>query len=211
MKLYLIRHGKTEYNISSIHHYDHIGLSKVGIQQAEKIAREFSQIPVNIFYSSNLERARQTAAIINKAIKKNIMYSDFLNEIKNPSEIIGKKRGSEEVKKVHDIIAKNHHDANWHYSDEENFTEFKNRVVQFLRLLEKISNESSVLAVTHGGTIRILTLFMLFGEGFTPENFQQFKTSLKIDNAGVTVCEKESGKNWVIKTFNNCSHLDEKS
>ncbi len=211
MKLYLVRHGQTEYNVSSMHHHDHIGLSKLGIQQAEKLAEQFLNIPIDIVYSSNLERARHTAVIINKTIKKGILYLDFLNEIKNPSEVIGKKRDSDKVKEVHSIIAENHHNPAWHYSDEENFSEFKNRVGKFLDILEKVPPESNVLAVTHGGPIRILALFMLLGEEFTPENFHKFKTSLKINNSGITVCEKEPGRNWTIKTFNNCAHLDEKS
>ncbi len=211
MKLYLVRHGQTEYNVALKHHHDHIGLSEVGIQQAEKLSGRFLTIPIDIIYSSILERAKHTAIIINKTLKKDIIYSDFLNEIKNPSEIIGKKRDNDEVKKVHRTIADNQHNPTWHYSDEENFNEFKNRVGKFLGILEKTPSASNVLAVTHGGPIRMLALFILLGENFIPENFYKFKTSLKINNASITICEKEPGKGWTIKIFNDCAHLNEKS
>src|SRR3989344_9399934 len=132
MKLYLVRHGQTEYNAMSLHQHGDVDLSELGINQAKVLAKRFSKIPVDVIYSSSLKRAKETAKIINKALKKKVIYSDFLKEKKNPSEIVGKRADTDEIQEIHQEINLNSDNLSWHYSDEENFIEFKERVLQFL-------------------------------------------------------------------------------
>ncbi|EKD23112.1 MAG: 2,3-bisphosphoglycerate-dependent phosphoglycerate mutase [uncultured bacterium] len=64
-KLYLVRHGKTQYNLD--HRF--CGLTDVplvvdGIKNAETIAKLLHDVKFTAVYSSNLERAYETAKII---------------------------------------------------------------------------------------------------------------------------------------------------
>ena len=70
MKLYLVRHGQTEHNASSLHQDEKVELSKQGKKQAIILAKRFSKIPIELIYSSPMNRARKTAEVINKKIKK---------------------------------------------------------------------------------------------------------------------------------------------
>ena len=99
MKLYLARHGQTEYNAMSLHQHGDVELSELGIKQAKVLAKRFSKIPIDLIYSSPMTRAKKTAEIINKNLKKEIIYTDFLKEKKNPSEIVGKKGENYEIQK----------------------------------------------------------------------------------------------------------------
>lgn len=205
MKLYLVRHGETTFNNSSLHQHGDVELSPSGAKQAEILARRFSRIPVDIVYSSPFQRAKHTTEIINKHLNGKILLCDFLKEGKNPSEIIGKDRRSSEVKKIKQTIQEKSDDPFWHYSDEENFVEFKSRVLQFFPLLEKEEGKN-VLAVSHSGVIRMLILFMLFGEGFNFDTYTKFKI-FKLNNTGITLCERDNDRQWSVRAFNDHSHL----
>lgn len=81
-RIYLIRHGKIEWN----HEKAYIGqtelpLSKEGIEQAEKLQKYFSNIPLDKAYTSPLKRCQDTLDIIlaGRTISKTIM--DELKEI----------------------------------------------------------------------------------------------------------------------------------
>lgn len=65
MKLYLIRHGETEWNtLRKLQGRSDIELNQVGIQLAEITAKALVHIPFHMAYSSPLKRAFQTAEII---------------------------------------------------------------------------------------------------------------------------------------------------
>ena len=205
MKLYLIRHGQTGYNASSLHQHENVELSKLGEKQAEILTKRFSKIPIDVIYSSPLKRAKDTAEIINKKLKKKVIYVDFLKEWKNPSEVIDKSISDPKVKKIHELTYKNRNDHFWHYSDEENFIEFRERVLEFFNVLEKTKKEN-ILAVTHGGPIRIIIFSMMLGSNIDGDDFRKFKSTFRLNNTGITLCEKENG-HWVVQTLNDHSHL----
>ncbi len=74
LKIYLIRHGEKDNEGKS--------LSKRGIIQSKLLAKKLRKIKFNEFYSSDLERCKQTAEIINKKVKFQIKYEPGLREVK---------------------------------------------------------------------------------------------------------------------------------
>lgn len=205
MKIYFVRHGQTEYNALQVHQPENAELSKLGIKQAETLAKRFSKISIDIIYSSPLKRAKQTAEIINKDLKKKVIYSDTLKERKAPSEFVGKNRKNKEINQIHEIMNLHEDDPLWHYSDEENFIEFKERIKKFFDVLEKTKKEN-ILVVSHGGPIKMM-IFLMMGNKFTPESFYRFSDLFKLNNTGITLCKRDEKKIWSVRSFNDHAHL----
>lgn len=78
---YFMRHGETDWNRSNlIMGQTDIPLNETGIGQAHEAKKMLTKIEVEKIYSSPLQRARQTAEIINEDIRCPIVYMDYLKE-----------------------------------------------------------------------------------------------------------------------------------
>jgi len=205
MKVYFVRHGQTKYNLLKLHQPDDAKLSDLGIKQAETLAKRFSKIPIDIIYSSPLERARQTVGIINKSLGKKVVYLDSLRERKGPSEFLGERTDSQNVFEINKIRNLHEKDRSWHYSDEENFIEFKERVKKFFNILSG-TKEENVLVLSHGGLIK-MTIYLMMGDDFTANDFYKFSSLFKMKNTGITFCERNKKGIWSVLAFNDHSHL----
>ncbi|MBP7248292.1 MAG: histidine phosphatase family protein, partial [Negativicutes bacterium] len=65
MKIYLVRHGQTEWNKQKRYQGSKdIGLDNTGLDQAEKLAEKLKNIQWSKVYSSDLQRARKTAETV---------------------------------------------------------------------------------------------------------------------------------------------------
>jgi uncharacterized phosphatase len=82
MTLYLVRHGKTEYNTSKLYTGStDVPLSETGIMQARETALLLKDIAFDVIVSSPLLRAKTTAAIIAEFHSDvPVVYSDFFRE-----------------------------------------------------------------------------------------------------------------------------------
>ncbi len=68
MKLIFLRHGESECNLSGLCNADPavpVALTPAGRRQAEAAAERLRQVPIRRVYVSRLQRARETAAIVN--------------------------------------------------------------------------------------------------------------------------------------------------
>ena len=64
MKVYFIRHGESEYNLTQRHSgWSQVELTEKGKAQAESIREYLARIPFDKFYVSDLRRAIQTSQI----------------------------------------------------------------------------------------------------------------------------------------------------
>jgi len=206
MKVYFVRHGETKYNKECLHQPKDVELSELGTKQAKVLAKRFSKIPINIIYSSSLKRAKQTAKVINKTIKKKLICSDLLRERKGPSELVGKKVDGREAMKINKLSNLHQDDPLWHYSNEENYIEFKERMKKAVKLFSGLKRED-ILVVSHSGTIKMLIFLMIFSENIKPKFFYEFADSFKTYNTGITLCEKNEKGKWIVRVFNDHAHL----
>src|SRR5262249_54302924 len=81
MKLYLVRHGLTEENVSRVIQGWNPGkLSALGIEQAERLAWRLKDVRFDAIYSSDSRRAADTARIIARFHNSPIRFTAALRE-----------------------------------------------------------------------------------------------------------------------------------
>lgn len=208
MKIYLIRHGKSEANRKNLYQSPDNPLSKIGIRQAKILARRVRNIQVDFIYSSDLERAQQTAEIISQETGKKIEYWKDLRELKRPSVLMGKSDDDPESKKYVRLMTKNYKNPKWKYSDDESYQELKTRAQKVLAHILKKHNSQNVLLVSHGAMIKMITSLVIFGKNLSPSIFWSTWHHLWIKNTGISVCEYRE-EQWVLVSWNDISHFAE--
>lgn len=94
-KLLLIRHGQSEWNAKGLWTgWTDIGLSEKGKEEAKEIALVIKDIPVDICFTSELKRAKETLAIILETLgykDLEIIADKALNE-RNYGDYTGKNK-----------------------------------------------------------------------------------------------------------------------
>ncbi|MEK7605317.1 MAG: histidine phosphatase family protein [Patescibacteria group bacterium] len=211
MKVYFVRHGQSTFNADPFHNKTHqfptTPLAEEGFAQAEKVAERFKSIPVDIIYTSSQTRALQTAETINNVLQKKLVVADLLIEKRTPTILHGKDRNHPEAIEIKTLIKEHNNDPDWHYSDEENFFDFKARGLKFIEELEAMPYEN-VLVVTHGYIMILIALLMVYGDDLTDSIFNPFIKFAHTTNTGITMMEYDKEK-WRLLTWNDYSHLGE--
>jgi len=205
MNIYIVRHGQTKLNGMKMTQDAHEPLSETGLKQASMVAQRVKTLPVDIIHASPMKRAAQTAEVIQEATGLKIVWCDLFEESHRPSIMVGKRNEDPFVAKVYEECNRHQDDISWHYSDEENFLEFKARAQKALTYLESLSQEN-ILVVSHGNFIKMLVLTMALGDSVTPAIMYPFANNFRLKNTGLTYCKRVNGK-WSIEAFNDHQHL----
>ena len=192
MKLVLVRHGESEHNIKEIMQ-GHIPseLTKNGITQAKK-ARDFlKNEKIDVIISSDLQRAKQTAEILNEAHKLNIIYTKILRE---------RTFGVFEGKTKH-VLLKAVKDSGLKYHEftpegGESCLEIRERMINFLDELLRDYYEKTVLLVTHGGNIIEFLVYLI---KFSRKDYPKYIP----DNCDITILNVEKDKKAELILLNN--------
>lgn len=193
-------------NVARLHQDGDVELSEIGLMQAERVAHRFVKIGFEKILSSDFKRARQTAEAIAKATDKEIELVKELREIKKPSEIEGKHVDMPEVVEIKKMQKQHNDDPDWHYSDEENFTDLLNRAGKFVKKLEK-RKERELVVVTHGTVLRAIVSVMSLGDKVDATDLAKIQRLIwKMDNTGISVVGLVDGK-WWLKNWNDSAHL----
>lgn len=152
MKLYLVRHGETDWNAKGIlMGQTDIPLNTTGIQQAEALRDKITQrgLEFDAVYASPLQRTAQTAKIILPS-ESTIIFSDLLKE-RNAGEFQG---GSPRKLFDHkiDFLDMN---LNSDAFGVEPIQDFHTRAAKFLQLLQQShSSDASILVVSSNGLMK---------------------------------------------------------
>ena len=174
MKLIFVRHGQSVYNLENkFTGWYNPPLTKTGEEQALNIVSKLNQYKIELIYCSTLLRAKQTALIIqknHKRISKNIIYDSSLNE-RNYGNWSGKNK--EEIKTE---VGENEFLAvrrGWHNTPKngESLEDTAKRANKWLEKI-KFDNNQNILIVSHGNTIRALSVLLHVN---TKENINQFE------------------------------------
>lgn len=149
--LYIIRHGQTDWNvIGKIQGHIDIPLNDEGKKQAQQVASflEKKNVSFNALYSSDLQRAHQTAQPISTIFSLNINATPLLRE-----RHVGFMQGLTK-KQVYELLG-DHNDFDLEtITDGETKTDFLRRITKQISLIAQNHINESVIVVTHGLFIR---------------------------------------------------------
>ena len=160
-KLYLIRHGETDYNNAlRFQGQTDIPLNQKGIEQAEKAADFFRDIPLQAIYTSTLIRAKTTAEIIAGAKGMEVQETDALREM---SFGVWENMNSKDIQKKYakewkDFFAS---PARTTIPQGESMSDVQKRAYPTVQEILDRYPEGDVAFVAHGGIIRVLMCTML--------------------------------------------------
>lgn len=141
MKIYIIRHGQTDWNVEGRYagRID-IPLNRTGIKQAEEIREKFKNVKFDKVFSSPLSRAYQTAKII------------YDGEIIKDERIIERYNGELEGKLKSEIKEKiNFNDPNKTKYNIESIISIRERIKDFFDDITTNYKNQNILVVMHAG------------------------------------------------------------
>ena len=156
MKIYLMRHGETDWNKEGkLQGSADIPLNENGIRLAQETAQALKEIPFEAVYSSPLCRARKTAELMRLERQIPIFEDARLKEMS-----FGRYEGNSIYQAAHD--AENplykfiREPENFKAQDGENFSDVIARAQNFIDevLLPAQKEYSTVLITAHGAFIR---------------------------------------------------------
>lgn len=151
MKLYIARHGQTNYNDLGLCNSDpkvDVHLTEVGIEQAENLAEKLKDVEIDQVFVSELKRTKQTAQIVNEYHKAPVTVEPRLNDIRFGYE--GKHY--REYQSALDSA-----DDKWtvRFNGGESIKDLRERAQDFIDDL-KTKDYKTVLIVTSGGVMQAI-------------------------------------------------------
>jgi broad specificity phosphatase PhoE len=200
MKLILVRHGETEWNVQrrEMGQLDS-PLTARGLQQAEALAARLRPCRLQSLYSSDLGRAIQTAEVIAASAGLKLMVDPALRE--RHMGILQGLTPAEMTSHHPDAYAEYRRSPHtYQIPDGESGQQRQERSVKALTEIAQRHTAQNVAVVTHGG---FLMGFFEHVLGMTPGNGWRFKKQ----NAAYN-CFEYANDRWSLVTWNDTSHLD---
>ncbi len=145
MKIYLTRHGQTDWNLAhKLQGRVDIALNKTGEEQAQIAKEKLKDAKIDLIICSPLKRAKKTAEIINTDRKIPIIYDERIAE---------RDCGEFEGKTVQEMKSTEfwNYEKNIQYEKAEDMQSFFNRVYGFLNETKEKYQDKNILLVAHGG------------------------------------------------------------
>ena len=177
MKIYLTRHGQTDWNLAhKLQGRVDIALNKTGEEQAQIAKEKLKDAKIDLIICSPLKRAKKTAEIINTDRKIPIIYDERIAE---------RDCGEFEGKTVQEMKSTEfwNYEKNIQYEKAEDMQSFFNRVYGFLNETKEKYQDKNILLVTHGGVTRAISGY------FNGANEEGILEDLKLNNCEIRTFE----------------------
>lgn len=225
MYIYIVRHGQTLFNfIERVQGWADSPLTERGVRQGKAVADFLSSISFDRVYSSDLNRAMDTAKYIIEKQEKPVeieitkqlreaYYGGFEGGPETgPWGPVLRHYGQDErvietnfSQAVTDVLKQNTNEEirniiakNDPLGLAENYEQFSGRIQQFLDDVLADDDSKNVLIVCHGGTSQLLTEMLL----------EDASDLTETHNSSTSVIKIGTDKNTLID-FNNVSYLEE--
>lgn len=202
MKIYITRHGLTEWNVQKrMHGHKNANLTQEGIDGAKKLGKSLENIEFDCIYSSPSQRALDTAKYIRGNKDTKIITSDCLKELN-----FGKWEGMLEVdaekynpEQFYNLW--NKPDVYKPVEGGEKIEELIERVKTWFYNTIKNSEYENILIVTHGVVKRAFYTFL------KNNRIENFWDEPHISNTSLTIIEVNNDKiEFILEA--DVSHLD---
>lgn len=214
MNIYFVRHGETEYNRKGIHQHPDVPLSETGKRQIHKTAEELKKFPVTKIITSDLDRAKTSAAIIGAELGLPIEVSELFREVRRPSTLFNKHHISLATLFAGMGILYHLEDSEWHYADEENIFDVRARVEKSVAFLEALKSEHHhIIVVSHALIINLFVKYMCAYKAVRRRDYLlSIIAAKRLSNASITeLAYNDDGNSktcdWICTSQNNVAHL----
>lgn len=201
MEFYIIRHGETNWNVEGrIQGQTNSRLTEKGGRQAHLTANKLKNMSFEAVYSSDLERAMDTAEIL-------LQFHDYLNmekDVRLRERLFGDLEGishesfKNDYPNIYEKFLSN--DAEYRIPKGESKRDLADRAVDFFEeIAKKHTGEGHVLVVTHGGILNMFVRYIL-GMDFG------IRRKFSLRNTAVNIVEYKDN-DWRLITLGDISHL----
>ncbi|NMB11125.1 MAG: histidine phosphatase family protein [Firmicutes bacterium] len=196
-EIYVVRHGQTQWNQERRYQGQRdIPLSDAGRVQAERAARYLSDVGIRFLVSSDLLRARDTAAIIGERLQLPVLCCSLWRE-----RDYGRWEGltREEIQIRYPDEWQNYR-ANPQLTAPgggETLAQLESRAIRAMRWVIGHYRGCSGVVVSHGALLRTLLAWITHQE----------KPRFHLDNGGITVVKAHGLDHLVVTSINETSHL----
>jgi alpha-ribazole phosphatase/probable phosphoglycerate mutase len=190
-KAYLIRHGLTESNKRNIYAgRSKENLCQQGISGIIKAGRNLKGLGIQKIFTSPVQRAFQTASIIDIFLRVGVDVEKNFKEMKmGPWEGFSEKEVAEKFQNQWKIW--NTTPSKLSISGRETLEKLECRALKGIKKISKKSDWASVLVVTHVALIRVLCIHY---NGFRMDDYRD----IDVPNGAVYLLDR-SGKNGRVK------------
>lgn len=205
--VYLLRHGETDANKDRIVQGKSLNplLNATGVRQAERVGRYLKKHfeRPRLVCSSPMHRAVNTTNIVVSKLYGWLERPCLVEFIPGLEEIdYGDLEGKtwEEIRAIYPNPEEMYDGSllDTEYPHGEKIRNAQKRVVEaFLRMLHHYPNESPILVVAHGGTLRLLVAWILKTEQIR---------SISHSNTGLSLIERIDNL-WTVAFLNSTAHL----
>jgi broad specificity phosphatase PhoE len=202
MRLIFVRHGETPWNVTLQYQGQaNVPLNERGREQARRAAERLRRLEVSALYSSDVARAWETAEIIGAALGRTPRPMPEIREID-----VGQWEGhtpEELYRRFPDHMAEFKRDpARTVRLGGESYAQLQARALLALQQIQEAHQQGeTVVAVSHGGTIRALLCHVI---GLDLAQFGR----MWLDNGSLT--EFRLGRNgWRLMRLNDAAHVED--
>lgn len=201
-KLYLIRHGETEWNATSkVQGTTDIRLNDKGRMQAEQVAKRLASENISVLYTSSLLRAKETAEKISKELNIEPKELHEFREI-----CLGPWQGLtiDEIKENYSDHFKIYREKPSEFSmpGAETFIQVAERFCNAINGIVAENKGKNIVVVSHGAAIKAAVISIL---GIDIDHYNKFRT----DNASISILQFSDKYNGgvVVHSLNDTCHL----
>jgi broad specificity phosphatase PhoE len=164
-RLYIVRHGESEGNVLGlIQGHTDFPLTTRGKEQAMTLARSLREVEFAEVFSSDLSRARETAAVVASERKLIVKTNQLLRERHfgkyEKDATVESQRELIELLKIHENVVDKDRFKQKVASDIESDEEVVSRFLLFLREVAVAYQNKNVLVVSHSGMLRGLLVHL---------------------------------------------------
>jgi 2,3-bisphosphoglycerate-dependent phosphoglycerate mutase len=198
MRLYIVRHGQTEWNASGFAQgHSDIELDETGRTQAAAMAKALMDCRISKVYSSDLRRCVETADAFAGPLGMMVEAREDLRE-----RTFGQLEGAHytEIRAWFNGESRQRGLGEHEIRPDggESLKDVWNRLAKFNRLIDR--SRENALVVTHGGTGGLLMARLMRGTVQTAKSF-------RLENTGITELIRRPDGYWQLLRFTDTRHL----